>query len=159
MDAPRRVLFVCLGNICRSPTAEGIFRHLAEAEGLSTLFEVDSAGTGSWHIGEPPDARMTRAAREAGYRLQGLARQVRGSDFARFHHIFAMDRANLEVLRQRAPTEHLPKIRLFRDHDPDGAGLDVPDPYYGGDEGFAEVVRIVERTSRALLETLRAETP
>jgi protein-tyrosine phosphatase len=154
MAEPRRVLFVCLGNICRSPTAEGVFRHLVEEARLASAFEIDSAGTGAWHVGEPPDRRMTQAAAAAGYRLEGAARQVRSADFEYFHDILAMDSSNLRDLRAFAPDGLAAKIRLFRELDPHGAGEDVPDPYYGGDDGFRQVVNIVERTARAWLEAL-----
>lgn len=159
MSEPAKILFVCLGNICRSPTAEGVFRKLVAERGWQDRFEIDSAGTGSWHVGHPPDERMTRAAHSAGYTLEGQARAVRTEDFSDFDHIFAMDASNLETLRQRAPQEEHAKIRLFRDADPEGPGLDVPDPYYGGPEGFVEVVRIVERTSKALVEELGGIRP
>ncbi len=148
------VLFVCLGNICRSPTAEGVFRKLAADAGLAASFLIDSAGTGDWHVGQPPDRRMTATAARRGYSLEGRARTVSTADFERFDHIFAMDRSNLRDLQKRAPAAHGAYLRLFRDDDPEGRGEDVPDPYYGEDEGFEEVVTIVERTCRALLERL-----
>jgi protein-tyrosine phosphatase len=150
-----RVLFVCLGNICRSPTAEGVFRRLVAEAGLAGRFAIDSAGTGDWHLGEAPDPRMQAAATALGYPLGGTARQVRPADFATFDHILAMDQSNLRDLVQLAPAEHRAKVRLLRQYDPAGAG-DVPDPYYGGAEGFTEVVRIVERSCRALLADLTA---
>lgn len=152
-----RILFVCLGNICRSPTAEGIFRTLVARRGLEADFELDSAGTGAWHAGEPPDARMSAAARRAGYELAGAARQVRASDYLEFDRIFAMDSDNLASLLGKRPDQARATVELFRDHDPEGRGEDVPDPYYGGPEGFDAVVRIVERTSNALLDGLAAE--
>ena len=153
---PIRVLFVCLGNICRSPAAEGVFRHQASAAGLGSAFHIESAGTGAWHIGEPPDRRMRRAAERRGISMTSRARKVSADDFERFDHIFAMDRSNLEALLDQAPPEHHHKIRLFRDLDPDEPGGDTPDPYYGGDAGFDEVLDIVERTSQHLLSSLRA---
>lgn len=150
---PTRVLFVCLGNICRSPTAEGVFRRLVADAGLADAFDIDSAGTGDWHVGEPPDRRMQAAAAARGYPLGGTARQVRGADFAAFDHILAMDRDNLRDLVRQAPAEHRAKIRLLRDYDPLGGG-DVPDPYYEGPAGFDEVVTIVERACRGLLAAL-----
>jgi protein-tyrosine phosphatase len=148
-----KVLFVCLGNICRSPTAEAVFRELAERQGHAGRFHVDSAGTGDWHVGEAPDGRMRRAAEGRGYALEGRARQVRPEDFEHFDHVLAMDRANLRELLRVAPAAQHPKIRLLRDLDPHG-GDDVPDPYHGGAEGFDEVVTILERSCAALLEEL-----
>ncbi len=145
----RRILFVCLGNICRSPTAEAVFRKIAEDEGHR--FTLDSAGTGSWHTGESPDPRMVEAGARRGYRLAGSARQVRPQDFHDFDLILAMDRDNLRDLERQRPSEPTADLRLFRDFDPEEPGTDVPDPYYGGEDGFDRVVRIVERTSRNLL--------
>lgn len=150
------ILFVCLGNICRSPTAEGVFRQLLRNEGVEGDFEVDSAGTGGWHAGASPDPRMAAAAAAMGFTLSGQARQVTADDYDRFDHILAMDRDNLETLLSRAPAHRHHKIRLFREHDPENPGEDTPDPYYGGPEGFQEVVRIAERTARRLLHELRS---
>jgi len=152
---PDKVLFVCLGNICRSPTAEGVFRTLVERAGLSAEITIDSAGTGSWHVGEPPDARMRRAARRHGYELGGVARRVEPSDFEEFDHVLAMDADNLANLRRACPPPHADKVRLFGDYDSDAPGADVPDPYYGGESGFDVVVKMVERCSERLLEQLR----
>jgi protein-tyrosine phosphatase len=152
---PTRVLFVCLGNICRSPAAEAAFRHVASEAGRADVFEVDSAGTGAWHIGEKADLRMRQAGRRRGIEVTSVARQVADDDFARFDHIFAMDRSNLAALIRQAPAEHRSKIRLFRELDPDGPGEDVPDPYYGDPQDFDEVLDIVTRTARALLDELR----
>lgn len=149
-----RVLFVCLGNICRSPAAEGVFQRLLDEAGLSDAFTVDSAGTGAWHEGELPDRRMRRAAAQRGIALTSIARQVTERDFDHFDHVLAMDGANLRDLRAMAPSAHHGKIRLFRDLDPDGRGADVPDPYYGGPAGFDEVLDIVTRTGRAWLAEL-----
>ena len=159
MTERQRVLFVCLGNICRSPTAEGVFRTLVEEAGLSDIFEIDSAGTGDWHTGAPADARMLRAARTRGYTLTSSARLVDPSDFERFDQILAMDRDNYRHLVRMAPEAHRSKIRLFRDDDPEGRGQDVPDPYYGGAAGFEHVLDIVERTARALLARLSEPHP
>lgn len=154
------VLFVCLGNICRSPLAEGILVHLLAGEGLAGRVHVDSAGTGAWHVGEPPDPRSIEVAQRFGVRLEGAARQVQVEDFRRFTHVVAMDRENLhnlERLRERAGEG--PQPRLLREWDPDGGpgggGSEVPDPYYGGPEGFVTVFRMVERSCRVLLEELR----
>lgn len=152
--ARTQVLFVCLGNICRSPTAEGVFRHLVGQAGLAHQFVIDSAGTGAYHAGEPPDQRMRKAASAAGFELEGQARQVLAEDFEHFDHILAMDHQNLADLKRIQPAEGKAHLRLFRELDPDAPGADVPDPYYGGPRGFDEVVRIVERTSRVLLAEL-----
>jgi protein-tyrosine phosphatase len=153
-----RVLFVCLGNICRSPAAEGVFRHLVAEAGLSDEFVIDSAGTGAWHIGELADGRMRDAAEQRGIRLAGLARQVVSSDFEDFDLILAMDGSNLSHLRRMAHSSHHHKIRKFRDFDPVDPGADVPDPYYGDDTGFNDVLDIVTRTGKALLTHLTSDT-
>lgn len=147
-----RLLFVCLGNICRSPTAEGVFRELARREGLLDRYTLDSAGTGDWHVGSDPDPRMVDAAVAQGYRLEGKARQVRAEDFSDFDLILAMDRNNHRDLLKMAPDLARERIQLFRVHDPEEAGSDVPDPYYGGPDGFRQVVQIVERNARIWLE-------
>ena len=153
-----RVLFVCLGNICRSPAAEAVFARLVAEAGLSDRITIESAGTGSWHIGQPADRRMRQAASARGIDMPGAARQVSMDDFERFDHILAMDAENLTNLRRLAPLEHRHKIRLFRDLDPEGRGADVPDPYYGDADHFDEVLDIVTRVSRALLDELTAES-
>jgi protein-tyrosine phosphatase len=153
-----RILFVCMGNICRSPTAEGVMRRLLDDAGLGDRVEVESAGTGGWHAGEPPDERATLAARRRGVTLEGAARQVRADDFRRFDLLIALDRSNLRELLMRAPDEEAAdKVRLLREFDPaaDG-GLDVPDPYYGGDRGFETVLDMVEAACRGLIDELRA---
>jgi protein-tyrosine phosphatase len=153
-----RVLFVCLGNICRSPTAEGVMRTLVREAGLEDRIELDSAGTGSWHIGEAPDPRATEAARGRGIVLEGAARQVQASDFEAFDLIVAMDRQNLADLRHLAPDESArEKVVLLRDLDPATAGqqLDVPDPYHGGARGFEHVLDLVRDACAALLLQLR----
>jgi len=146
------VLFVCMGNICRSPTAEGVFRKVADEDGVLARFEIDSAGTIAHHEGEPPDRRSAAAARRRGVDLSAQrARQVREDDFARFDHILAMDKDNLADLERSCPDEHRHKVRLFL---PLADGLDtdeVPDPYYGGANGFEHVLDLVEAASRALL--------
>lgn len=146
-----RILFVCLGNICRSPAAEGVFKHLAAVAGLADTFDVDSAGTGSWHIGDKADRRMREAARRRGVELTSVARQVTREDFDQFDWILAMDASNLRHLQAMAPAGARAQVRLFRDFDPEQPGEDVPDPYYGEADGFDEVLDIVTRTARALL--------
>jgi protein-tyrosine phosphatase len=146
-----RILFVCLGNICRSPTAEGVMRRLVREEGLEDRIEIDSAGTGGWHVGAPPDARATEAAARRGTVLEGAARRFDPSDFERFDLIVAMDRENLRDLLALAPDDEArAKVRMFR-----AGGLDVPDPYYGGDDGFEEVLDLVEEAARELLAEVR----
>jgi protein-tyrosine phosphatase len=149
-----RILFVCMGNICRSPTAEGVMRRLVEQAGLEDRIEVESAGTGGWHVGEPPDERATLAARRRGVTLAGAAQQVTRDDFRRFDLLIALDRANLRELLALAPDEDAAeKVRLLREFDPAAAGvLDVPDPYYGGDRGFETVLDMVEAACRGLLD-------
>jgi protein-tyrosine phosphatase len=158
--APVRLLFVCLGNICRSPTAEGVMRALVTEAGAGDRFELDSAGTGAWHVGSPPDARASAAAGERGVELSGRARQVRGGDFGEFDLILAMDRANLRDLRELAPdVEAREKVRMLREFDPASASsgdLDVPDPYYGSGDGFAEVFDLVRAACAGLLAEIEA---
>ena len=153
-----RILFVCMGNICRSPTAEGVMRRLLDEAGLAERVHVESAGTGAWHVGNPPDERATLAARRRGVTLAGAARQVRATDFRDFDLLIALDRANLRELLAVAPDEAAAeKVRLLREFDPASSGdLDVPDPYYGGDRGFETVLDMVEAACRGLLDELRA---
>ena len=149
------VLFVCMGNICRSPTAEGVFRHHVDAAGLSENIEIDSAGTHAYHVGEPPDRRARAAAERRGMSLDGIqARRVSTADFERFDYIIAMDEDNLYRLRQEAPDEHRAELRLFLEFS-EGAETEVPDPYYGGTAGFERVLDLVDNASRGLLEALR----
>ena len=155
-----RLLFVCMGNICRSPTAEGVMRGLLREQGLEDAVEVDSAGTGDWHAGAPPDARATAAARSRGVTLEGAARVVARRDFDDFDLILAADRRNLRELRMLAPPGSRAELRMLREFDPATAGapdLDVPDPYYGGDDGFEHVLDLVESACRGLLDALRAD--
>ncbi len=154
-----RLLFVCMGNICRSPTAEGVMRGLLREQGLEDVVEVDSAGTGDWHAGDPPDRRATAAAQARGVLLDGAARQVARRDFDDFDVVLAADRSNLRDLRALAPPDARAEVRLLREFDPASAGapdLDVPDPYYGGDDGFEQVLDLVEAACRGLLDELRA---
>ena len=148
------VVFVCMGNICRSPTAEGVFRHLAEQAGLSGQLHIDSAGTHAYHAGEPPDHRARAAAERRGMSLDGIyARRVMEEDFDRFDYVIAMDEDNLERLRAEAPAHHHDKLRLFLEFASSNE-REVPDPYYGGSAGFERVLDLVEEASRGLLETL-----
>jgi protein-tyrosine phosphatase len=158
VSSPYRILFVCLGNIIRSPLAENLFRHLAAQEGMNGRYEVDSAGTGGWHAGESPDARMRRTASRHGLVYDGSARQIRLSDFDRYDLIVAMDTDNRNELAERARTpEQRRKIRLLRDFDPaSGPNASVPDPYYGGDEAFEATYRVVEAGVAGLLKSLQA---
>lgn len=151
-DAPTSVLFVCLGNICRSPLAEGIFRHQAEIRGLADRFEVDSAGTGAYHTGEPPDSRSIAVAASHGVRLTGTARQVTVGDFGRFDVIVAMDGSNRRSLRRLR--DGRARLVMMRDYDAEAGDPDVPDPYYGGPDGFERVYRILERACEGLLDEL-----
>lgn len=154
---PTSVLFVCLGNICRSPLAEGVFLHLVEREGLQDHFAVDSAGTGAWHVGERPDRRSVAIAAKHGVDLPGRARQVTPEDLSRFDHVLAMDRENLAALEAMADGDGA-RISLLRAYDPSGEGDEVPDPYYGGDNGFQVVYDMVLRSCERLLEELRPAT-
>jgi protein-tyrosine phosphatase len=160
LPVPFRVLFVCLGNICRSPTAEGVMRDLVAREGIGEHVIVDSAGTGSWHVGSPPDERARDAARGRGIVLQGKARQVRAADFEDFDLLLAMDAANRRELLALAPSaDDRDRVRLLREFDPgsDGrADLDVPDPYYGAAGGFDEVLDLVQSACEGLLAEIRA---
>jgi protein-tyrosine phosphatase len=149
------ILFVCMGNICRSPTAEGVFRHHVAEAGLEDLFEIDSAGTHAYHVGEPPDTRAQKAAARRGVSLADIrARRVVPEDFERFHHIIVMDQDNLALLHEQADAEQRLKIRLFLQYAA-GPETEVPDPYYGGATGFERVLDLVEDASRGLLEALR----
>jgi protein-tyrosine phosphatase len=162
-DPPRRVvrlLFVCLGNICRSPTAEGVMRALVEEEGLQDSIELDSAGTGAWHVGSPADARASATAGARGVTLEGAVRQVLVDDLEAFDLVLAMDSENLRALRSlAADEEQRERIHLLREFDPASAGsadLDVPDPYYGGEDGFEQVYDLVHAACAGLLEGIRA---
>lgn len=154
-NTPPSILFVCLGNICRSPLAEGIFLHLAKERGLEGLI-VDSCGTGGWHEGEGPDRRAMAVAKKRGVHLPSRARQVRGErDFVEFTHIIAMDASNVEnLLAMGAPED---RVRLMRSYDPahaEGEAPDVPDPYYGGDDGFDNVFDMLVAACEGLLDEI-----
>ncbi|HEY7379195.1 MAG TPA: low molecular weight protein-tyrosine-phosphatase [Steroidobacteraceae bacterium] len=154
--AATRILFVCLGNICRSPTAEAVLRELVRREAPDLALEIDSAGIGDWHIGEPPDERALAAARRRGLDMSRLrARQIASEDFARFDFILAMDRANLADLRRRAPSQYRERVQLFLEFAPELEVDEVPDPYYGGEAGFEEVLDLAEQAARGLLSYLR----
>jgi protein-tyrosine phosphatase len=143
-----------MGNICRSPTAEGVFRYHAQQAGQDERLLIDSAGTHAYHSGEPPDPRARAAAERRGMSLEGIrARRVIAEDFEQFDFIIAMDEDNLERLRQEAPAEHQAKLRLFLEFG-DSTEREVPDPYYGGSAGFERVLDLVEEASRGLLGTL-----
>ena len=158
-----QILFVCLGNICRSPTAEGVMRRLVADAGLEAEIGLDSAGTGGWHVGEPPDRRATQAAARRGIALEGRARQVSEEDFAHFDLIIAMDASNQHALRQVAPDEEgRAKVHLLREFDPASEGsheLDVPDPYYDSERGFEIVLDQVQAACAGLLERLCSGEP
>jgi protein-tyrosine phosphatase len=152
------VLFVCLGNICRSPLAEGVFRDVAEAEGVADRFDIDSAGTSDYHTGDPPDPRTVDEAKRRGLELNHAARQVRVEDLDRFDYVIAMDASNLGKLERLAKSmprhAELHLLRAFDDEA--GDDLEVPDPYFGGPDGFSDVHDMVERACRSLLEHIRA---
>ena len=153
-----RILFVCLGNICRSSMAEGVFRRVAEEEGLINRFEIDSAGLGDWHIGQAPDHRAQKAARSRGADISSQsARQVVDEDFARFDLLLVMDRSNYAELKARAPHEARAKIRPFLDFAPHVGTRDVPDPFFGGTEGFDHALDLIEAAARGLLASLTGE--
>ena len=159
-DSTTSVLFVCLGNICRSPLAEGLFREKVRAKGLGERFRIASAGTGDWHIGQPPDDRMQAAARRNGDLDIGTqrAQQFAADHFEDFDHIFAMDKSNLhDVLFLDEEEQYDGKVRLFREFDPQPGDYQVPDPYAGGREGFDRVYRIADRTTARILDELVKE--
>lgn len=152
-----RLLFVCLGNIIRSPLAENLFLYHAEQAGVDGRYSVDSAGTAAYHVGQPPDRRMRKTAESHGVNNIGTARQIREIDFDEFDWILAMDRNNRRDLLDIAGSpESRAKVRLMREFDPEQSDPDVPDPYYGGEEGFEVTYGIVERSVRGLLEALEA---
>ena len=145
----KKVLFVCTGNICRSPTAEGVLRHLAEK--MNVAVQVESAGTHDYHVGNPPDARAQKHARGRGYDLSAQrARQLRRRDFEEFDLLVAMDRGHLEIMQGHCPPQHQGKLRMLVN------GHDVPDPYYGGPEGFEQVLDMVEAACLGLLSEIKA---
>jgi protein-tyrosine phosphatase len=151
-----RILFVCMGNICRSPSAEGVFRSLLAARAPQLAVEIDSAGTHDYHVGEPPDDRAIAAARRRGIDLSSLrARRVQASDFDYYDLIVAMDEQNLSELRRRAPAARQDRIRLMMEFVPSSPVRAVPDPYYGGPQGFEQVLDLLEEAAEGLLRELQ----
>ena len=158
--AMTRVCFVCLGNICRSPTAEGVFRRLVRDAKLEAEFEIDSAGTAAYQVGDLADSRARAAAHRRGYELAGNGRQFQVRDFDAFDYVLAADEDNVRALKKMAPSETARrKIHLLREYDPTApAGAEVPDPYYGGPAGFDNVIDICERACTGLLNHIRSES-
>jgi len=155
-NKPVKVLFVCMGNICRSPTAEGVFRHIVKKEGLDERIFTDSAGTHAYHIGEQPDLRSQETARKRGIDLSDLrGRKAVSQDFAEFDYILAMDNDNYQLLQQLAPSNDDATLKLFLEFSKDYSETEVPDPYYGGDQGFEHVFDLVESASYGLLEEIK----
>lgn len=153
-----KVLFVCMGNICRSPTAHGVFRDLVRKEGLDGRIEIDSAGTHGYHIGAPPDSRAQATARTRGFDLSDLrARKAITEDFVEFDYLLAMDEDNYQNLKAIAPSNASGRLRLFLDFAPAAGLREVPDPYYGGQQGFEQVFDLVTEASRGLLAHIRRE--
>jgi protein-tyrosine phosphatase len=147
-----RILFVCTGNICRSPTAEGVFRHFAEKEGLGALFRIDSAGTEAYHAGDPPDHRAIRIAKKYGVDIAGQrARTLAPEDYDSYDYIYAMDNGHFSEIKGRAPKTARAKIGMFLD------AAEVPDPWYGGDKDFEEVYALVSAGAAAILEKIRKD--
>ncbi|MGB0630491.1 MAG: low molecular weight protein-tyrosine-phosphatase [Alphaproteobacteria bacterium] len=152
-----KVLFVCTGNICRSPTAEGVFRHLFTERGLADRIEADSAGIGSWHVGDPPDPRSTETALARGVDIRDQrARTVRPYDFEEFDLLLAMDSSHHSAMNRACPPELQSRIRMFMDYAPEAGISDVPDPYYGAGDGFTRVYDMIEAASRGLLDEIES---
>lgn len=150
------VLFVCMGNICRSPTAHGVFRHLIEQQGLSKLIYIDSAGTHAYHVGEPPDRRAQATAISRGIDMSDLrARRAIENDFEYFEYVLAMDNENYSILQDMSPADHADRLKLFMDFAPQVGEREVPDPYYGGSRGFEHVFDMIEAASLGLLADIR----
>ena len=159
MNSTVEVCFVCLGNICRSPLAQGVFEALVKEEGLQDRIIISSAGVSAWHVGNPPDGRMQQTARDHGILLNSRARQFQSSDFEQMDLVLAMDHSNLSALKQMSTELELQdKLFLFRSFDPlHNNDLEVPDPYYGGDKGFETVYQIVDRTCPKVLDHLKTQ--
>lgn len=155
-DNHYKICFVCLGNICRSPTAEGVFQHLINDRGLENYFEIDSAGTSAYHIGESANSKSQRTAQKHGITLHSKARQFKSSDLDYYDLILAMDNQNLDNVRQMANGKQEDKVGRMRDFDPNPGDGEVPDPYYGGPEGFENVFQIVKRSCQNLLDELES---
>lgn len=154
-ENPYKIVFVCLGNICRSPTAEGILQHLVKERGLDPYFYIDSAGTSAYHIGEPANSKSRQVAERHGVKLQSRARKFEPEDLEEFDLILAMDRENYDNLKQLDQNDRFSdKIVLMRDFDPQPGDGEVPDPYFGGMDGFQNVFEILRRSSKALLDEL-----
>jgi protein-tyrosine phosphatase len=154
---PRRVLFVCTGNICRSPLAEAVFKKHVRERGLAARYHADSAGTHGWHEGDPADPRTIRVGERHGIDVDSIARPLASRDFEAFDVLVAMDRGHLREMRAQCPPALAERLRLMRDYDDEGKGTDVPDPYYGGFSGFEDVYTMLDRSCRALLDALEAE--
>ena len=161
MNKTLSVCFVCHGNICRSPLAQGVMESLVKQEGFEKKILISSAGVSGWHVGEPPDTRMHDTAREHGIALNSRGRHFQGHNFKQMDLVLAMDHSNLDTLQSLQPeAETRGKLFLFRSFDPDNKGdLEVPDPYYGGEKGFELVYQMVERTCPKILEYLKAKLP
>jgi protein-tyrosine phosphatase len=153
-----RVLFICMGNICRSPSAEGVFRHLVDKMNLSTYFEIDSAGTHAYHVGEAPDFRAQAAARERGVEIKNQrARKVVFGDFEDFDYLLVMDDDNFEITHSACPDHYKHKVKYLLSYAPELCTLEVPDPYYGGAQGFERVLDMIDSASEGFLQFLRDE--
>ena len=152
-----RVLFVCMGNICRSPLAHGLFEHRVEEAGLSDRISIDSAGTHAYHVGEKPDPRSQQTAQSHGIDLSSQrARKVTGSDFEKFDYVVAMDRDNHAILSSQCPAEYSHKLKLFLEYAPQLSETEVPDPYYGGDSGFEHVYQLIDAAADGLMADIRS---
>jgi protein-tyrosine phosphatase len=157
MERKKRVLFVCLGNICRSPLAEALFKHKIKEKNVEHLFEADSCGTANYHINDLPDARTINNAKKNGVSIDHLGRQLCREDFDKFDYVYVMDKSNLSNALLLAGEHHYKKIALMRTHDPIGKGKDVPDPWPGNEEDFQEVFEILNRSIDQLINTLMKE--